>query len=315
MTDIGAAYSLCKNCGTEMPLYIIRSFNTFGPMHTDFYQENGGSQIVHYDLSICPKCLFVGTEEEFKESEKKYSDHERKLSWEQLSELEKKYPPTRRYIMLAERLEKEGGSKKELGDCYLRASWAERLIEAEGKRSLESIELEKECQSKALKYFEDALKIKQIEESPEDIYLMGELSRRTGNFDQATHFFEKASLTIKGEKYYCVILEDAGPDKKLISKKIREVSSINRKKSFFLIDNVPSKILGILTLEEAEKKASEYHSLGAKVSVKEDDEIPKDRKWLLNLINAMQRFTLEKNSSGQLITNKYVFNPSVNLDS
>jgi hypothetical protein len=179
MTEISAAYSLCKRCGTEMPLYIIRSTNTFGPMHTDFYQENGGSQVVHYDLSLCPKCLFVGTEEEFEVIEEKYGNLQRQLPWEQLSDLEAQYPPTKRYIMLAERLEKEGGSKQDIGYCYLRASWAERMLKPEDKRSLDSIGLEKECQSKALKYYEDALRTKQMEGSPEDFILwvnyLGEL--------------------------------------------------------------------------------------------------------------------------------------------
>jgi hypothetical protein len=67
---------------------------------------------------------------------------------------------------------------------------------------------------------------------------------------------------------------------------------------------VPSKILGTLSVEEAKKKASEYQSLGAKVSVKEDDEIPEYRKRLLNLINAMQRFALRKDSSAQLINDQ-----------
>jgi uncharacterized protein (DUF2225 family) len=304
MTKISAGYSLCKRCRAEIPLYIIRSTNTFAPMHTDFYQENGGSQVVHYDLSLCPKCLFVGREEEFEVIENKYTDPQRQLPREQLSELEAKYPPTRRYIMLAERLEKESGSKQDIGYCYLRASWAERMIKSEGKRSLDSIELEKECQRKALIYYQDALKLKQMEGSTEDFYLVGELSRRIGNFDQANHFFEKASHEMKEETYYWVILEDAGPDKNLISKKIREVNSISKEKCFFLIDNVPSKILGTLSVEEAKKKASEYQSLGAKVSVKEDDEIPEYRKRLLNLINAMQRFALRKDSSAQLINDQ-----------
>ncbi len=58
--------------------------------------------------------------------------------------------------MLAERLEKEGATKMEIGGYYLKASWAERMIGKGRERSLQYIELKKECQSRALKYFGDA---------------------------------------------------------------------------------------------------------------------------------------------------------------
>jgi hypothetical protein len=58
---------------------MIESFNISGPMHTDFYQENLGSQVVSYALSICAKCLFVGTKKGLKEIE---DDIRRESPWE-----------------------------------------------------------------------------------------------------------------------------------------------------------------------------------------------------------------------------------------
>ena len=83
------------------------------------------------------------------------------------------------------------------------------------------------------------------------------------------------------------------------------MTPINRKQSFFLLDNVPSKILGGLTLADAEKKVNEFSSLGAQASIKEDDELPPDQKNLFNLINTMERFAEQKDSSHQIIKAEY----------
>ena len=139
---------------------MIESFNISGPMHTDFYQENLGSQVVSYALSICAKCLFIGAEEGFRQIN---DNIRRESSWEELRELEKKYPASKRYIILAEKLEKEGISKEELGHWYLKASWAERMAE-ERERSLDSIALEKEYLGRALKYFGEALEVGEMED-------------------------------------------------------------------------------------------------------------------------------------------------------
>jgi tetratricopeptide (TPR) repeat protein len=222
-----------------------------------------------------------------------------------LLELEKKYPASKRYIILAEKLEKEGISKEELGHWYLKASWAERMTE-ERERSLDSIAIEKEYLCRALKYFGEALEVGEMEAKPKNLYLIGELFRRIDNFAQAIQFFEKAKAKLREEKYFCLFLNDPGADGKAISKKIREMTPINRKQSFFLLDNVPSKILGGLTLADAEKKVNEISSLGAQTSIKEDDELPPDQKNLFNLINTMERFAEQKDSSHQIIKAEYL---------
>jgi ribosomal protein L7/L12 len=302
MTTLSPGHALCKKCNAITPVYFISSFST-GPMHTDFYQENLGTQVVCYTLSICPKCLFVGTAEEFKEIQ---DDIKTESPWEQLRELEERYPPCRRYIMLAERLEKEGATKTKIGDCYLKASWAERVSGTAGERSLHSIELEKQCQTKTLKYFLEALDLGEMKGTCENFYLLGELFRRTEDFTHATQFFNKAKMTLKEERYFCIFLDDAGPNRKAISQKIREVSTINRKESFSLIDNVPSKILGNLIMEEAMKHASDFNSMGAKVTIKEEDEISLDRKRLLNLISAMEQFAIQKDARSKIIGPEYL---------
>jgi tetratricopeptide (TPR) repeat protein len=268
--------------------------------------ENGGAQVVSYALSICPKCLFVGTEEEFKEID---DGVERESPLNALDELEEKYPASKRYMMLAERLEKKGIFKKELGDWYLQASWAERaerMTKArKGERTSDSIALEKKCLSRALEYFGEALEAGEMEGTPKSLYSIGELFRRIDNFNQAIQFFEQAKAKLKEEKYFCIFLDDAGPEWKAVSKKIREMTPVDRKRSFFLIENLSSKIVDSLTLEDAEKKVDQLRSLGAKASIKEDNELPTDMKRLFNLIEAMERFAEQKDSSGQIIESEY----------
>ncbi len=130
MTMISQPYIvICKKCGGKVPAYSILSFSDSGIMHTDFYRENYGSQIIHYMLSICPDCQFVGYAHEFEEISKDVSnDNQPNLFEHILDDLKKQYPPTKRFIMLAERLEEENASPSEIANCYLKASWSERMM-------------------------------------------------------------------------------------------------------------------------------------------------------------------------------------------
>ena len=76
MTTIFPARVICKKCGAYIRTYSIGSTNTFGNQHTDFYQENGGTQIIHYMLTICPSCLFVDYTDEFEISKEYDLDEE-----------------------------------------------------------------------------------------------------------------------------------------------------------------------------------------------------------------------------------------------
>ena len=130
MTMISQPYIvICKKCRGKVPANSILSFSDSGIMHTDFYRENYGSQIIHYMLSICPGCQFVGYAHEFDEVSKDIiNDDQPNLVGHIIDDLKKNYPPTKRFIMLAERLEGENASSSEIADCYLKASWSERMM-------------------------------------------------------------------------------------------------------------------------------------------------------------------------------------------
>ena len=130
MTMISRPYTvICKHCGGKVPAHSILSFSDSGIMHTDFYRENHGSQIIHYMLSICPDCQFVGYAHDFDGVSKDISNEDQQNLIEHiLDDLKMNYPPTKRFIMLAERLEGENASPGEVADCYLKASWSERMM-------------------------------------------------------------------------------------------------------------------------------------------------------------------------------------------
>lgn len=120
---------VCKKCGGKVPANSILSCSDSGIIHTDFYRENYGSQIIHYMLSICPDCQFVGYTHEFDEESKDISNEDQPyLIHHILDNLKKSFPPTKRFVMLAERLEGENASPEEIADCYLKASWSERMM-------------------------------------------------------------------------------------------------------------------------------------------------------------------------------------------
>jgi len=273
---------ICKKCERYISTYWLVSTNTGGNQHTDLYQENIGTQAIHYMLTVCPSCQFVDYSDEF-EVFKKYlffmgGDNE---TTEEINSLMNKYPPTRRYIMLAERLEKENAPKINIADCYLKASWSERMAKTGfwffKTRKKESRELEKSCQEKTVKYFSQALMDQEVEETADVFYLIGELYRRIGDFRSAIEYFEKAKKTLLAEGHFNQGLSDAGPQWSDIVKEIKKQLSISKQKAKIVITR------------------------GAKIRISGvEDLIPKNEDFLV-LIEHMNLFALKKDSSHKVI--------------
>lgn len=308
MTTIFPIYVECKNCGQQIPTVTIGSTNTCGELHTDFYQENGGAQVIDYMLTICPNCLFVDYTDNFQAVEEPAT--EENVLWEEMDKLKNKYTPTMLYIMLSERLEKENANPKEIADSFLNASWSERMMYSpdnlkEGeKRPIESIDLEKRCQQKVIEYF-----IKNIGEDVNNgtaytLYLIAELLRRTGDFTRSIEFFKKAQLEIdavKYLKYYFVVLEDAGARKTDVAKEIRKLTSMEKKKSLQFVDNLPAVIFKDLMMEAAEEKAAYFRSFGAKTMIKEESVLLPRDIGLLKLTEKMYAFAEKHDGSPKVM--------------
>jgi tetratricopeptide (TPR) repeat protein len=325
MTMISGKIALCSKCGEETPVEIILSMNSYGAKHSDLFQECSGSEVLHHQLSICSKCLFVGYSDEFTNIKEKPSINRNLTLDEEIKELNKKYPATQRFIMLAERHEKEGGHKDEIANYYLRASWSERAYYSDSKdffeqhskdkqteRKKSSFELEKYCQKKAVEYFLLSLEDNGGKVSSDKYYLIGELFRRIASFDKSIEYFEKAITAFKKEQsskeYYGVSITDLGSEKEeaLISK-IRKATNMIPTPEWRanIYDAVkkkpPIKLLMYANKYHAFKSISHFKDIGIKATYQKDPDIPLDKKKFLNLIEDMKRLAEQNDASPKVL--------------
>ena len=325
MTMISGKIALCSKCGEETPVEIILSMNSYGAKHSDLFQECSGSEVLHHQLSICSKCLFVGYSDEFTNIKEKPSINRNLTLDEEIKELDKKYPATQRFIMLAERHEKEGGDKNEIANYFLSASWSERAYYPKSKgffkqhpkdkqteRKKSSFELEKYCQKKALKYFLLSLEEKGGKVSAEDYYLIGELFRRISDFSKSNDYFDKAITAFKDEEYskeyYGVSIIDFGSEneEELISK-IRKVIDMipvpewEASTRDIVKKKPPVKLLMYDHKYPSFKSISYLKDAGIKAIFDKDSDIPLDKKKFLNLIEDMKRLAEQNDASPKVL--------------
>ncbi len=324
MTMISGKIALCSKCGEETPVEIILSMNSYGAKHSDLFQECSGSEVLHHILSICPKCSFVGYSSEFTDIQKN-TDLSRINFNEEIKELDKKYPATQRFLMLAKRLEKEGANKNQIANCFLNASWSERaycsdsedlfqrrLKHKRPERKKSSFELEKYCQKKALKYFLLSLEEKGGKVSAEDYYLIGELFRRISDFSKSNDYFDKAITAFKDEEYskeyYGVSIIDFGSEneEELISK-IRKVIDMipvpewEASTRDIVKKKPPVKLLMYDHKYPSFKSISYLKDAGIKAIFDKDSDIPLDKKKFLNLIEDMKRLAEQNDASPKVL--------------
>ena len=325
MTMISGKIALCSKCGEETPVEIILSMNSYGAKHSDLFQECSGSEVLHHQLSICSKCLFVGYSDEFTNIKEKPSINRNLTLDEEIKELDKKYPATQRFIMLAEQLEKESGHKTEIANCFLKASWSERAYHSDAdhfidqlfkhkqpKRKKTSFELEKYCQKKAVEYFLLSLEDNDEKVSVEYYYVIAELLRRIADYRKSNDFFEKAIAAFKDEEYskdyYGVSITDfgSGNEEALISKirKATEMIPVPEWKAniYDIIKKKPPlKLLMYAHKYPAFKSISYFKDIGIKATYQKDSDIPLDKKKFLNLIEDMQRLAKQNDASPKVL--------------
>jgi len=305
MTTAYLNHLTCRKCGIKVPAYFIGSSTMrMDKIHTDFYCENNGYQTIHFELTICPDCLFVGYNNEF---DKFISNEKENFSFEELDTLKTKYPPTIRFMMLAERLDKEHADKYNIASCYLKASQSERMlyhnniIDGKPERPTESKELEIFCQRKAVQYFLEFIQTTDNSEQGGLLYLIGELLRRSGEFSQSVDYFDKANSATLNDKTFGVYIDDAGNHPESTAKQIRILTSMRKAKSLELVKNIPAKICSFKEKDEAEKLKETIESYGAKVGIRTESEISPGSKRHIALIQKMREFALKNDAS-----NKYL---------
>ena len=303
MTTMIPQFAACRNCGTRTPVAFVGS-TSVRKMDSDYCPWSMGYNPLYFALSICPKCNFVGKPDEFELEEGEIKEDHPHQHWEETERLLKEHPISKRFILYAERIGREGASERDIGEAYLHASWAERINTSALNRSVESTNFERECQQNAVKDLSLALKKGLLSLSVENIYLIGELYRRIGNFPEAAEYFGKATEELKKEKYYKLILENPGPRRDVVEAKIRANSSISKEECLQIFNSAPCRLLGDLTLEEAKKWENLLSHFKATVSIKEQTELPNHRNEVLSLIGKMKTFASQGDSENKTADEK-----------
>lgn len=175
----------CPLDGKKVTFCVTMSMTTFGSFK-DFQKQ--GAIGKHYQelINSCPKCHFSGYIEDFK---MKFSEDEKSKIREFLQKFnDTKIDDAQQCIIAAEIKEVLNRSKKEIAFCYVTGSYL--LREKDNK-----IELRKELQRKAKDNLILALERNEYEDNTVIAninYLIGEMDRRLGNFEEAIKYYDLA---------------------------------------------------------------------------------------------------------------------------
>lgn len=182
MTTLNERDLTCPLCGSTFTTNLVGSFS-IGEKESDFCPRYLGMSPLPFFVHDCPGCGYVGYEVDFEPIdagrivEKLTKALKGMAQGERLTGLDK----YRRMAILGV----ERGSKNvEIADAYLKASWCARVEGLDGGR---------ECQEKAIRYFELALAANEPsrDEKPVVTYLVGELCRRVGRVEPARKWLTK----------------------------------------------------------------------------------------------------------------------------
>ena len=175
----------CPIDGKKVTFCVTMSMTTFGSFK-DFQKKGAIGE--HYEelINTCPKCHFSGYIDDFKV--KLSSDEKAKIK-EYLTKFNNvKIDDARQCLISAEIKELQKKEKKEIAFCYVTGSYLLREKDKE-------IEFRKELQSKAKDNLISALEKNEYEDKTVIAninYLIAEMERRIGNFDEAVKYYDLA---------------------------------------------------------------------------------------------------------------------------
>jgi uncharacterized protein (DUF2225 family) len=175
----------CPVDGEKFSTVVTVSMTTFGS-YLDF-QKHGAIGSYYEDIiHSCPKCHFAGTDDEFKQKvDPKIAERVKA----ELAPVQKgqKLDHVTECEFAARIYEWQGRKNEEVGNVYLIASY---LLRDDAARQ----EKRRELQLAAGKYFIKAIEAKELggAERAAVSYLVAELHRRAGEFDQAVTWYDAA---------------------------------------------------------------------------------------------------------------------------
>jgi uncharacterized protein (DUF2225 family) len=177
---------ICPVGGHEFTVQVVVSMTTFGS-YLDFQKKGAIGRYYELLVHSCPVCHFSGTVEDFKQA---LDSSIKKRVLEELKPLQKGKPldDVIECEFAAKIYQWQNRKKMDIGNIYLIAGYLLRDAEEaqQGHR--------KELQKLARQYISASLEAGEIEIKDRGVvsYLIGELYRRTGDFDEATKWYDKA---------------------------------------------------------------------------------------------------------------------------
>ncbi len=191
-TTIWPSRFTCPNCGRVYQDCVIMSTNTFGGWDSEFRAYALGFDPLGMLVHTCPKCGCPDRDSLGLDDHARLSRREKArirsllLDYCRRQRLKPKdFTPSHGYAVLAEILRLRGCPERASAAAYLKAAWV--------ADDLEHFPRAVACRLKAAHYFQQALEKQEIEaeDVPEYHYLIGEIYRRAGNFDQALAWFDR----------------------------------------------------------------------------------------------------------------------------
>ncbi len=176
MTTMGEVGLVCPECGTAFRSRMIMSCG-HGGQDTDFRPQYWGANPLPVFVHRCPDCDFVADAGEFEE----YDGPDMDLPEDPGGS------GAERYALAARHAEARGASREELGWLHMRAAWCARMA---GDTAIECLNMER-----AAALLAEAVESDEVGDLAAATYLVGELKRRCGDFEEAGRWFWRAAST------------------------------------------------------------------------------------------------------------------------
>ncbi|GAB2866878.1 DUF2225 domain-containing protein [Lentzea nigeriaca] len=184
----------CPNCGNNFTVDALTSYTRMGT-DTDFRPRTAGADILEYLIHTCASCGFSGHDTHFSGE---ISREAARLINERLTPLvrDERSTASRRYEYAAWIAEWRRQGDRAVADYYLRASWCCRESFGEVRDDQGTY-----YRNKAIEHFERAIDNDECGDNTiAIIYLIGELHRRSGAFDEARSWFVKAETLARSNE-------------------------------------------------------------------------------------------------------------------
>jgi len=187
------AHVKCPFCGGIFKTIVVISMS-YGEEDSDFRPHFRGLNPMKYFVHECPYCGYIGQSREFKGvriSKEVPPDKDVKYEHRVIGDYDNPF------LKLAKSLEMRGANPYDIAVAYHYAAWYYRLMYEKSENDDEKSkfkEKEKAALKETINWFKKALESRDVrsKERPIIIYLIGELYRLIGEFEQALIYFEKA---------------------------------------------------------------------------------------------------------------------------